>query len=333
MAKVGAIISLLRETIVSSLMSIASNSKYCLLDFPNHPNVGDSAIWVGERKFLYDLYGSAPLLTCTVGAPIAELQTAIGENCVIFLHGGGNFGDIWPHHQRFRERVLRAFPRNKIVQMPQSIHFDTEAGILSARDAISSHPDFHLLVRDEESLTFAEERLGCRATLCPDLAFCMPAPARAPWSRDLLLLLRTDKEVSRPDDGALTGLPVEDWLYEPPLRLKAAKLAYRAAALARSPRDRNRALVAYYDMLAAQRVRRGLAQLASARVIVTDRLHAHILSLLLGRPHAVLDNSYGKIERFDRAFGIELAGCQRFTQLDEAVAWAKSTPLTHVDGP
>ena len=251
---------------------------------------------------------------------------------MIFLHGGGNFGDIWPHHQRFRERVLRAFPRNKIVQMPQSIHFDTEAGILSARDAISSHPDFHLLVRDKESLTFAEERLGCRATLCPDLAFCMPAPARAPWSRDLLLLLRTDKEVSRSEDGALTGLPVEDWLYEPPFRLKAAKLAYRAAALARSPRDRNRALVAYYDMLAAQRVRRGLAQLASARVIVTDRLHAHILSLLLRRPHAVLDNSYGKIERFDRAFGIELAGCRRFTRLDDAVSWAKSTPLTHVDG-
>lgn len=332
MARVEATISLLKENIAQSLASIGPVFKYCLLDFPNHPNVGDSAIWVGERIFLSDLYGFPPVLTCAVNAPLGELQASIATNCVIFLHGGGNFGDIWPHHQRFRENVVRAFPQNKIVQLPQSIHFNTEAGAEQARDAISSHTDFHLFVRDEESLAFAKERLACRATLCPDLAFCMPKPATRPWTRDLLLLLRTDKEMSQSGEDALEGLPVEDWLYEPPLRLKAEKALYRAAGIARTPFDRNRALISYYDMLAKHRVRRGMAQLASARVIVTDRLHAHILSLLLGRPHAVLDNSYGKIERFDRAFGIELDGCRRFTRLNEAVAWAKSTNLTHVDG-
>ena len=34
------------------------------------------------------------------------------------------------------------------------------------------------------------------------------------------------------------------------------------------------------------------------RMVLTDRLHAHILSLLLGKPRIVLDNSYGKIAKF-----------------------------------
>ena len=36
-------------------------------------------------------------------------------------------------------------------------------------------------------------------------------------------------------------------------------------------------------------------QAASASVIVTDRLHASILSLLMTKPHVYLDQSYGKV--------------------------------------
>jgi exopolysaccharide biosynthesis predicted pyruvyltransferase EpsI len=56
---------------------------------------------------------------------------------------------------------------------------------------------------------------------------------------------------------------------------------------------------------------------------VTDRLHVHICSLLLGRPHAVLDNNYGKIRRFMAAFsgGTDLS--YQATSLDDGIAWAR----------
>ena len=38
--------------------------------------------------------------------------------------------------------------------------------------------------------------------------------------------------------------------------------------------------------------------LAAGHTVITDRLHGHILSLLLGIPHVVLDNSYGKVRAF-----------------------------------
>ena len=56
---------------------------------------------------------------------------------------------------------------------------------------------------------------------------------------------------------------------------------------------------------------------------MTDRLHVHICSLLLGRPHAVLDNSYGKIRRFMDAFSGGTALSYRASSLADGVAWAR----------
>jgi pyruvyl transferase EpsO len=77
------------------------------------------------------------------------------------------------------------------------------------------------------------------------------------------------------------------------------------------------------DAVAGQRFRRGTRQLSRGRAIVTDRLHVHIVSLLLGRPHAVLDNSYGKVRNFMAAFsgGSDLSYLA--TSLDDGIAWAR----------
>src|SRR5512141_721889 len=79
-----------------------------LLDFPSHSNVGDSAIWLGERALLRSI--GAPVRYC------ADLESFDPEACraahpeggAILLHGGGNLGDVWPRHQEFRERVIRS---------------------------------------------------------------------------------------------------------------------------------------------------------------------------------------------------------------------------------
>jgi pyruvyl transferase EpsO len=81
--------------------------------------------------------------------------------------------------------------------------------------------------------------------------------------------------------------------------------------------------LARQEAAARQRLGRGIRQLSRGRAIVTDRLHVHLCSLLLGRPHAVLDNSYGKVRRFMSAFsgGTDLAYLA--TSLDDGIAWAR----------
>src|SRR5262249_180799 len=54
----------------------------------------------------------------------------------------------------------------------------------------------------------------------------------------------------------------------------------------------------FYTALANRQLRRGTQLLSSGRVVLTDRLHAHVIALLLQIPHVVLDNSYGKVSGF-----------------------------------
>jgi pyruvyl transferase EpsO len=57
--------------------------------------------------------------------------------------------------------------------------------------------------------------------------------------------------------------------------------------------------------------------------VITDRLHGHILCTLLGIPHCVIDNSYGKIGGFADAWGTFGEHRYRAESLDEAIAILK----------
>ena len=75
---------------------------YALVDFPDHPNVGDSAIWLGEIAMLRAVGAGDPAYVCRWDD---FDEAAFRDACPtgpIFIHGGGNLGDIWPHHQHFR---------------------------------------------------------------------------------------------------------------------------------------------------------------------------------------------------------------------------------------
>ena len=319
----GQAIARLQRKINEVLTPLVSGKKCALIDFPNHPNVGDSAIWVGEQIFLSKL-GVKPSYVCTTkNRDWNSMERAIGPDGTILIHGGGNFGNIWPEHQQLREEALDRFPNHAVLQLPQTIHFSNpdEADRTSAK--IRKHGKFTLAVRDRKSLTFAQERFACNVVLCPDIAFCIgPIQAAAPSDERILLLLRSDKEKKdhSPADALLEcpDLFCTDWLTESCNetrlrsvgRLFADILSGNAAATV---------MGSYYNALAGERLRRGLRQLATFRYIVTDRLHVHILSTLLDRHHALLDNNYGKLSSFTAAWNTHWDGMQVCHELPAAV--------------
>lgn len=276
-----------------------------LLDYPDHSNVGDSAIWAGEEVFLREI-GCEVRYTCDVdnfNEAALRRRMPFGQ---ILLHGGGNFGTVWPRYQAFREMVLQRFRDYRIVQMPQSIHFNDSSGIDRTRRFMSDHPAFTLLVRDRESYQLALEALGVEVEMCPDSAMMLRGTlTRRQPVVDVLVLARTDKELKGGGLGgfSLPGKRVEvaDWLDEEGTALRGAtqwvkKLTHGASFGGRRfPQKVQRRL---FRNLGDERIERGVVLLSRGKVVVTDRLHAHIISTLLGIPHVVLDNSYGKLSRF-----------------------------------
>jgi len=324
--EVAALLERLQARVAAELADL-TGEPFALVDFPNHANVGDSAIWLGTTAFFRQRHHAEPRYVASIAAfSPASLRRAHPEGPIL-IHGGGNFGDLWPRHQAFRERLLETFPDRLIVQLPQSVHYgDPRAADRTAR-IIARHGKMRLLVRDQASLEFATRRFDCSVRLCPDLALCLGRLERpiAPVV-DVLCLFRTDRE--RAAQHALPGtrlrVRVTDWLSERRLPVQMRGLTAAAARLWSGPRRARALRVARYDALAAARATRGCRLLSSGRLVITDRLHAHLLSLLLGIPHAALDNSYGKLGRFLDAWTGEAAGVHRVGTTEEALAWAET---------
>ncbi|WP_185983292.1 polysaccharide pyruvyl transferase family protein [Aureimonas mangrovi] len=307
----------------------ARGTPFALLDYPDHPNVGDSAIWLGETAWMRDALGAMPAYVCRQEADWQTLDRLVPEG-PIFLHGGGNFGDLWPQHQLFREEVLERYSGRTVIQLPQSIHYRDPAAIERTARVIAAHGAFALLVRDEKSLALARERFDCTVALCPDMAFCIGAQKRPAPQIPVLLLLRTDLERSTAalDPADLpAGWEMDDWLVDEPGLYPHALKATRIDALKTlDPRQWSRPAreTRYLETLAQMRFDRGIAMLSRARFVITDRLHVHILSTLLGLPHVFLDNSYGKIRGLSDAFGTRWEGADHAETLEEAIALAKA---------
>ena len=302
------------------------------LDFPDYANAGDSAIYLGELEVFRRL-GLSPIVFADVDTgPVENLRRAIGERPIL-VHGGGNFGDLWPRHQVHREDVARCFPRNRIIQLPQSIHFGDPARLAASAAALAAHGDFHLMVRDRTSQGLGERFAPGRTYLVADAATNLGVrpfdrERVRPW--DLLLLIRTDKESAIGGDAAkaLATLPAG-------VRATMADWAGEDTGLAQRIYDRlnktgrhhapaihwllTQATSAAAGRLARQRFARGVGLIESARVVVTDRLHAVIIAWLRGVPVFYVDNSYGKLSGYVDCWLSGEAGIVRAESLREAI--------------
>jgi len=304
MSRMGAsLIESLRTAIDDILGPILDGTRrVALLDFPTHANVGDSAIWIGTLAYLREK-GKVVCYSCDHDTYSRDTLAERLEDGIILLSGGGNFGDIWKQPQRLRERVVRDFPGSTIVQLPQTIMFRDESELARARAIFDAHPSLTLLVRDRRSLGFATENFRAPSLLCPDMALWLGPLARpSPPTKPVVWLARTDRE--RGAGSPPVGVETTDWLDEP--RTPGMRIeSFLRELLVEHPRVEctlRSALSRVGDRAAAARLRRGCATLSEGRVVITDRLHAHILSLLLGIPNVILDNSYGKVRDFHQTW-------------------------------
>lgn len=302
---------------------IGVGSRVALFDFPDYSNVGDSAIWLGAVKLLREDLNSKIVFQDDFRCHERGFPD-LPRDVLVLINGGGNFGDLWPLHQESRERIISSYPDNRVIQLPQSIHFQSEQSLERCQKVMAQHKDFCLLVRDIESY-----KLGCslhegETLLCPDMALALDLSARREEPTvNVLGLLRTDKErVTEPSKNNYgRDFEISDWLDEPSY-FERVILKRIDRVVKRYPRHRRMLSTAkplLYNRLATQRLCRGCSLLSTGRVVITDRLHGHVLCTLLSIPHVVLDNSYGKISRFRQAWNTGEGLCVVADNLGDAL--------------
>lgn len=308
-ARDAALVQALRERVLDELSRLLGGHRsVALVDFPFHRNAGDAAIWAGERAALAALGVQVRYVADAWLYRPDRLREAHPDGPVL-LHGGGNVGDIWPWAQDRREQLLRDLPDRDIIQLPQSIHFTDPQAQRQFAEVVAGHGRYTLCVRDAASRRLADELGAAEVVLMPDMAFGLgPLHRRREHPTCVLVLARDDREAS----GGLSRAPLPDGVERADWHLtraadalwhsrrdvvRAARLAASGPALSKAA---GRVVPRLYEAMASQVFSHGVELLGSADVVVSDRLHAHILCVLLGTPHVMLDNSYGKIGAFHR---------------------------------
>ncbi|MEC4986894.1 MAG: polysaccharide pyruvyl transferase family protein [Oscillatoria sp. PMC 1068.18] len=326
----------------TALSKIGQFEKCAFLDYPNYPNIGDHLIWLGGLFYLTDILQTQVSYTANINNFSDELlKQKVGKNPII-LNGGGNLGDLWPPYQKFREKIISQYPDRPIIIFPQSIYFTNQVNLDNAAKTFNSHPNLTIFVRDNYSYQIASNNfINCQVVKAPDLAFHLlklPGICKSSQPNQAILYhYRQDRELDKKIAPASLNLPnlvVEDWQAfhlvlgnSQPLLLKKIAYLYREfwQKGLLTPKEffsRQKWFSKYQykqkfsqvdnpelQQLSLSLLHAGIYQFQQYQVIITNRLHGHILCLLLGIPHLFLPNSYHKNESFYQTWSQDISWC------------------------
>lgn len=287
-------------------------SKAILLGTPLHTNIGDRAIAYAERTFLRD--NNFSFVEIPFGAEIEDLE--VKRDVVIFLHGGGNFGDIWFEEEIFRRKAISKFKENKMILMPQTIFFEDKAELRRSIEIYSSHNDLTLVAREETSYDIIRDKFKKnKVILSPDIVLYLKMNMKNDRS-GVVFSIRDDKEKVFSDEQIFK---LEESVSERfGSKLKHSDMHTTVKhALADSHKN-----ITMCKM----------GEFSRAKLVVTDRLHAMIFCVLTRTPCVVLGSKTYKTKGIYNAWLKNLPYIRFCESVESAVCAIKDIDLEVNDG-
>lgn len=256
-----------------------------LVGTPLHKNMGDHLISEAELRFLRDTFP---------GKRIFEIPTEVFlrfSDCIeknvapgtrIFITGGGWMGSLWPKDEMILQNMISVFSDCSVTILPQTVFYDPcdEEGkylLENANNTFMNCADLKICVRDEASYGFAVNNFTIdkdKIILSPDMALYYQDTKQKKEKSFLGLFLRGDREKVSDDEfinKIRSMIPLEPF--------ESDTMHKRLVPIWR----RRRNIEALID------------QMRSCEIIVTDRLHAMIYSVIAGTKCIALDNKTGKV--------------------------------------
>lgn len=291
----------LRSKITDGLTDLINND-YIFLDLPYYTNIGDTLIWKGTESFLYTLPYS-----CRYKSSIENyVKPKIGEDVIILLQGGGNFGDIWRRHTEFCLKILHDFPHNKVIILPQTIYYKSDEVMVHDINTMSLHKKLHICARDERTYKLLLKNFSfANILLLPDMAFCIPDSFFKKYSKPerVKTLFFNRKDAEAKDYNFKNSIPDFDKIDEhewPSMesRLFESKILGKLQQLSKFIRLHFIVDIFAQKIFMPKMLKIGIEFIDSYSTVYSTRLHGAILSILLGKKVYFFDNSYGKNSGF-----------------------------------
>lgn len=277
--------------------------KAILMGVPHHNNLGDNAIAIAEEKYIkenFNQYQYHKLSEETLERCIEKVTKHIDKEDLIFLHGGGNFGDEYLYVEEARRKVIQLLPNNRIIMFPQTIYFsDTEKGkkeLLRSKEIYSKHKNLTILAREKISYEIIKKEFpNNRVIQTPDIVTYLKETNNNQKREGLLFMIRNDREAK------LSNKEIEE--VKEIAEKYFTKIEWNDTARGEGILEKNR----------EKKLHELLEKYKRAKLVITDRLHGMIFAAITSTPCIALDNYNHKV----KASSETLATCKYIIYTDQ----------------
>lgn len=263
--------------------------KIFLFGIPEHNNMGDQAILFAELKFFKDYFDEYEVI-CIPDAqsnPAAKkICRNLKDNDIIFFHGGGNMGDVWEGAETRRFQVLNNLKGAKCAKIifPMSTSYSPDIGVKgslpNAKNYYIGEEKVILSARESLSYEFMKNNFNTEVYFVPDIVLSLDQRRDANEKpTNIVTMLRSDKEKGSSTDLIKSLLGNISGKYE--IKNSDTMAEYKFPI---TDKNRNKLLESKWD------------EFRNAKLIITDRLHGLIFSVITGTPVIIFDNNNHKVK-------------------------------------
>ena len=259
---------------------------YCIERWANH-NYPDYQVWIFDTQFI--TFHNFQLLHM--------IRKEIQTTDKIFLHSGYHTTDLYMLEENMQRTVVQLFPDMSIVVLPQTIFYKDPEQKKQAEQIYNSHSNLHFLCRDDVSYEMAQTMFtNAHLLKFPDIVTTMIGAKHYDNPRKgILLVMRNDKEA----------------FYKPEqiVQLKESLSKIDTVTQTDTTVDMDATYIINHRQEVLEKVWNEYSQY---RVIITDRYHGTIFSLIAGTPVLVLSSSDHKLSSGVKWFPPEFSDYVRY---------------------
>ena len=274
--------------ICAKLKKLKSKKKIYLFGAPFHCNMGDQAQTVCIEEWLranYPGYEIIVLETMIAGKwdykIVKKIRKNIGKDDLIFLHSGYHTTDLYMLEENLQRKVIEMFPDYRIVAFPQTIYYKEQKEQKKASQIYNSHPNITILCRDSTSYETAKKIFANdKLYLFPDIVTTKIGNIKESDSRTgVLFCMRNDKEALY-EKSEIAGLRKRIEKYE------KTDITDTTIDISINEIRKNRKEI----------LENIWKEYGRYKLVITDRYHGTIFSLIAGTPVIVLSSTDHKLK-------------------------------------
>lgn len=259
--------------------------RFIIANSPSHFNYGDEAILQSTKEFLKFYFPFNEQIIISNDEILKNLRLIkyiIKKNDIIIINGGGYYG-LYEFYIKAQTDIVEAFPNNHIIFFPCSIFDNTNKKKLYSRflQKFNNHPNLTLFTRDNVSYQTSLHLFKTKDIFkVPDIVSRLNISfLEKKEKRDgILLILRKDELLLKDKDIVYIKYLAEKYFKN--------HIFEKDSNNFRVPKGSNE-LKETYNFI---------SQLAQKQLVITDRLHGFIFSIITGTPCIVFGNNYHKVK-------------------------------------